>query len=802
MSDLVRAFETLSMDDVAIVGGKNASLGELVRELIPRGVSIPGGFAVTADAYRSVISHNRLGAAIVDAMAGLDLDDVIGLQARGRAVRALIQAAELPPDLVAAITEAYTLLSGTVKGGVDVAVRSSATAEDLPEASFAGQQETYLNVRGIGAVLDTTLRCMASLFTDRAISYREERGFGHMAVGLSVGIQRMVRSDLAGSGVIFTLDTETGFRDVVLITAAWGLGENVVQGAVTPDEYLVFKPTLATGHRPILQRRLGPKAMRMVYDEGGGRMTRNLPTTAEERGRFVLSDDEVLELARQACLVEEHYSARAGRPTPMDLEWAKDGLTGELFIVQARPETVHSQRVGVVFEQHVLKQTSEVLATGQAVGDKVAVGAVRVIRDVDDLHTFREGEILVAERTDPDWEPVMRIAAGIVTETGGRTCHAAIVSRELGVPAVVGAGQAADRLATGHVVTIDCATDDVGRVYEGALPFDVVRLDASDLERPRTHVMLNVGDPSQAFRLSRVPNDGVGLVRQEFIAGAHIGVHPMAAVRHPAVSAGVRRKIDELSAGWPDPRAFYVGRLAEGIGTIAAAFYPKPVIVRLSDFKSNEYRHLVGGEAFEGAEANPMIGYRGASRYRDPEFAEAFALECQALVRVREVFGFRNVKLMVPFCRTPAEGRDVLELLAVHGLQRGRDGLEVYVMCEIPSNALLAPAFAELFDGFSIGSNDLTQLTLGIDRDSERLAPLFDEQDPAVKALITMAIRGAHAAGRPIGICGQAPSDHPEFAAWLVEQGIDSVSLTADAVLATTRRILACEEDSQQAGGA
>jgi pyruvate,water dikinase len=677
---------------------------------------------------------------------------------------------------------------------LDVAVRSSATAEDLPDASFAGQQETYLNVRGPRALLDVCRRCFASLFTDRAISYRVDKGFDHFAVGLSIGIQRMVRSDLAASGVMFTLDTETGFRDVVLINASYGLGENVVQGSVNPDEYYVFKPTLGQGHRPILQKLIGSKEFKLVYDLGGGRMTKNVPVPPGDRARFAVGDDEILALARWACLIEDYYSARLGRPTPMDIEWAKDGHTGELFIVQARPETVQSRSRPEAIEVYRLRTRGPVLVTGRSVGEKIGRGPTRVVKSVHDLHQFRDGEVLVTDKTDPDWEPTMKKAAAIVTNRGGRTCHAAIVSRELGLPAVVGTERGTELLRDGQEVTVSCAEGDAGFVYEGLLDVEVRRQDVRELRRPRTKVMMNVANPEEAFRLSFIPNDGVGLAREEFIISTYIKVHPMALVDYARLDdPAARAEIDRLTAGYDDKTQFFVDKLAQGVAMIAAAFYPKDVIVRLSDFKTNEYANLIGGRAYEPTEENPMLGFRGASRYYSPRYRPGFALECRAMKRVRDEMGLTNVKLMVPFCRTVDEGRRVLAELEANGLRRGEGGLEVYVMCEIPSNVILAEQFAEVFDGFSIGSNDLTQLVLGEDRDSEIVAPLFDERDPAVTKMIAVAIARARAAGRKIGICGQGPSDHPELAAWLVGEGIDSISLNPDVAIATALRIAAVE---------
>jgi pyruvate,water dikinase len=790
----VRWFSEIGLADLAEVGGKNASLGELTRALVPRGVRVPEGFALTAQAYRDFISAAGLGKKIDEQLAGLDRHDVDDLRRRGLEIRQWMLAAPLPPPIEAAILASYRRLSNG-EAGVDVAVRSSATAEDLPDASFAGQQETYLNVRGSAALLEACRRCFASLFTDRAIAYRHDHGFASESLALSVGIQRMVRSDLAGSGVLFSIDTETGFRDVVLISAAWGLGESVVQGTVNPDEYLVFKPTLARGFRPILRRRLGSKEFKLVYESGGSKSTKSVPVPEADRAAFVLADDEILTLARWACAIEKHYSAARGVDTPMDVEWAKDGVTGELFVVQARPETVQSRRQAQILETYQLRETGAVLARGRAVGAKIGAGRVRRISAAAEMAGFQPGEVLVAEATDPDWEPVLKRAAAIVTNRGGRTCHAAIVARELGVPAVVGAAGAMEHLATGQEVTVSCAEGEEGRVYSGRLGFDVERVDLSSMPRPRTRILMNVGNPDEAFRLSLLPSDGVGLARLEFIILNAIPIHPMALVDYAKLDdPALRAEIDRVTRGYPDKEQFFVDRLAEGVAQIAAAFYPREVIVRLSDFKSNEYAHLLGGTRYEPAEENPMLGLRGASRYLHPRYRAGFALECRALRKVREAMGLTNVKLMVPFCRTAEEGRRVAEELARHGLVRGENGLELYVMCEIPSNVIRAADFAQVFDGFSIGSNDLTQLTLGVDRDSEELATLFDERDPAVLDLIALAIERAHAAGRKIGICGQAPSDHPEVAALLVKLGIDSLSLNPDSVLTTTLRVLEQEK--------
>jgi len=787
----VRWFDEIGLSDLPEVGGKNSSLGELTRALAPRGIRVPEGFALTASAYRDFLAASGLETTIAAALAGLDRHDVEDLRRRGLSIREAILAAPLPGAIEAAILEGYARLGRAVEGGVEVAVRSSATAEDLPDASFAGQQETYLNVRGPAALLAACRRCFASLFTDRAISYRLDRGYASERLALSVGVQRMVRSDLACSGVMFSIDTETGFRDVVLINAAYGLGESIVQGAVNPDEYVVFKTTLRRGFRPILRRRLGSKEFKVVYESGGSRGVRNVPVSEEERAAFALADDEILALARWACAIEEHYSGARGEATPMDIEWAKDGITGELFVVQARPETVQSRRPAQVLETYHLRETSPVLVRGRAVGERIGAGPARRIADARGMQAFQPGEVLVADTTDPDWEPIMKKAAAIVTNRGGRTCHAAIIARELGVPAIVGASGATEILSDAQPVTVCCAEGEEGRVYQGRLAFEVERVDVSGLARPRTRILMNVGNPDEAFRLSFLPSDGVGLARLEFILLNSIPIHPMALVEYESLEdRALRAEIDRLTRGYADKQQFFVDRLSEGVAQIAAAFHPREVIVRLSDFKSNEYAHLIGGARYEPAEENPMLGLRGASRYLHPRYREGFALECRALRRVREDMGLENVQLMVPFCRTAEEGRRVAEELARHGLVRGERGLELYVMCEIPSNVLRAADFAKVFDGFSIGSNDLTQLTLGVDRDSEQLAALFDERDPAVLDMIAMAVERAHAAGRKIGICGQAPSDHPEIVAFLVGLGIDSMSLNPDAVLKTTLRVL------------
>jgi pyruvate,water dikinase len=793
--ELVKWFEELGIEDVPSVGGKNASLGEMYRELAAKGVKVPNGFAVTADAYRAFLKEAKLDGTIRTILKDLDTHNLENLRQRGRQVRQAILGAVLPLELSEAITDAYDRLSGSHAEPLDVAVRSSATAEDLPDASFAGQQETYLNVQGHLALLEYCKRCFASLFTDRAISYRADKGFDHFKIALSIGVQRMVRSDLATSGVMFSIDTETGFRDAVLINAAYGLGENVVQGSVNPDEYYVFKPTLKQGHRPILQKILGTKEFKLVYDIGGGKMVKNLPVPPGERAKFAVTDEDILTLARWACTIEDHYSAKRGAPSPMDMEWAKDGLTGELFIVQARPETVQSLKKGQVLETYRLKQRGRVLVEGRSIGAKIAQGPVRVIKSVQQIHEFRGGEVLVTDKTDPDWEPVMKKAQAIVTNRGGRTCHAAIVSRELGLPAIVGTEHATDVLHDGQLVTVSCAEGDKGFVYEGKIPFHVEKLDVKEIRRPKTKIMMNVGNPQEAFGLSSIPNDGVGLAREEFIISTYIKVHPLALLEFDRLEdQALRAEINRVTAGYSDKAEFFVDKLAQGVAMIGAAFYPKDVIVRLSDFKSNEYADLIGGRRYEPQEENPMLGFRGASRYYDPRYREGFTLECRAMKQVRDVMGLTNVKLMVPFCRTVEEGRLVLAEMERHGLKRGEKGLEVYVMCEIPSNVILAEEFADIFDGFSIGSNDLTQLVLGVDRDSEIVAHLFDERNEAVKKMVAAVIKVAKAKGRKIGICGQAPSDYPEFAGFLVEQGVESMSLNPDAVIRTTMAVLEQEQ--------
>ena len=800
-TELTLEFAQISIQDVPRVGGKNASLGEMIQQLMPQGVRVPDGFATTAYAYRDFIYQAGLETQMRSLFKSLDLEDLTALRQCGRRVRDLILETPFPAALEAAITQAYLKLckdSGDDSYSLDVAVRSSATAEDLPEASFAGQQETYLNVHGAKGVLEACHKCFASLFTDRAISYRALRNFDHFDVAISVGVQRMVRSDQAAAGVMFSIDTETGFKDVTLITAAYGLGENVVQGAVIPDEYLVFKPTLAQGYRPILKKSLGSKEIKMVYDTGGTKLTKNVPVDKRHRQQYALTDDEILALARWASTIEAHYSTVRGTETPMDMEWAKDGLTGELFIVQARPETVQSQKSQAVLRSYRLQADITALrplTTGQAVGEMIGQGPARVIQSVKNIADFQPGEVLVTQRTDPDWEPIMKRAAAIVTDQGGRTCHAAIIAREMGIPAIVGSGNATTRIEPGQRVTVTCAAGKVGKVYSGLLPFTVEETAIGELPRTRTQILMNVGNPEEAFRLAAIPCDGVGLVRQEFIIANQIKVHPLALLHFDQLEDGPeKRAIAALTQSYLHKPDYFVEQLAQGVGTIAAAFYPKPVIIRLSDFKSNEYANLLGGKGFEPLEENPMLGWRGAARYTDSRYREAFALECNALKRVRHEMGLTNVIPMVPFCRTPAEGRGVLDEMARHGLVRGESGLQVYVMCEIPNNVILAEDFAQVFDGFSIGSNDLTQLTLGLDRDSALVAHLFDERSAGVKEIVRMAIERVKGAQRKIGICGQAPSDYPEFAQFLVEQGIDSISLNPDSVIATTLAIAAIEQ--------
>ncbi len=833
---LVMWLDELTIDDIAIAGGKNASLGEMIKNLSPLGINIPYGFVVTSTAYYRFIEYNGLDSAIRTALEGLNVKDVSDLSRRGYEVRELIKGGEFPPDLENLIKDYYHRLSEKYSThAVDVAVRSSATAEDLPDASFAGQQETYLNVVGAENVLTAIKNCFASLFTDRAISYRESFGFDHFKVGIAVGVQKMVRSDVGASGVMFTIDTESGFRDVVVINAIYGLGELIVQGMVTPDEYMVFKPTFQQGYSAIIEKKLGKKDRKMVYGTGEDR-TKIINVPISDQKKFTLEDEEILKLAEWAILIEKHYSERKGRWTPMDVEWAKDGILGELFIVQARPETVHSQRQSNIIKVYKIlepehERSQKRLIEGIAVGDKIATGRVRVLFDLKDAEDFKEGEVLVTDITDPDWEPIMKKASAIVTNRGGRTAHAAIVARELGIPAVVGTGRATEVLKEGQDVTVSCSEGETGYVYEGALKFDVEEINVEEFPRPKTRIMMNVGNPESAFRHASIPNDGVGLAREEFIIANYIKIHPLALIHYDDIkelynklsslglvdergfapfraiyahangalkeklakgkekrNINLKRLLDDIDRytfGYDDKITYYVKKLSYGIAKISSAFYPNPVIVRFSDFKSNEYANLIGGQLFEPDEENPMIGWRGASRYYSPVFREAFAMECQAILRVRNKMGLTNTKVMIPFCRTPEEGERVLEVMESAGLKKGENGLEVYVMAELPSNVVLADVFADIFDGFSIGSNDLTQLTLGIDRDSGLVAHLYDERNEAVKRFISQIIRTAREKGKKIGICGQAPSDFLDFAEFLVEQGIDSISLNPDSVLRT-----------------
>jgi pyruvate, water dikinase len=788
--EYVRFFEEVGIDDVPSVGGKNASLGEMYRELSDDGVRVPNGFAITADAYHYMLKAAGAIEPLRDALEGLGEGDVTDLARRGKRAREIVYGAGLPDDLVDEIITGYRRLQEQYGEDVSLAVRSSATAEDLPTASFAGQHETYLNIKGEESLLDACRRCFASLWLDRAIHYRVDQGFDHFGVGLSIGVMKMVRSDLAGSGVFFSLDTESGFRDVVFIEGAYGLGENVVQGAVDPDEFYVHKPTFEAGHRAVLRRLLGDKAVKMVFVEGEIKQTvRNIPTPKADRERYCITDEDVLEIADYAIKIERHY----GRP--MDMEWAKDGVDGKIYVVQARPETVASRRKPTTLETYTLGDgRGEVLVEGRSVGEKIAAGAARLITDVAHLNEFQPGEVLVSDTTTPDWEPVMKTASAIVTNRGGRTCHAAIVARELGVPAVVGTGNGTSSMRDGQVVTVSCAEGDSGKVYSGEVPFEVESTEVSDISRPRTKVMINLGNPDLAFKTSFLPNDGVGLARMEFIISESIKAHPLALV-HPerVTDPQAREIIDRLTWLYPDGETFFVERLSEGIGTIAAAFWPKPVVVRMSDFKTNEYASLVGGADFEPDEENPMLGFRGASRYAHPAYEEGFALECRAMNRVREEMGFTNVVLMIPFVRRVDEARRVLERMAELGLRRGENGLEVYAMCEIPNNVLLIDRFAELFDGFSIGSNDLTQLTLGVDRDSAIVAFDYDERDEGVKEMLRLAVEGCARNRIHSGLCGQAPSDYPDMAEYLVELGIDSISLNPDTVIKTTQQILELE---------
>jgi len=789
-------FKDLTIEDVPLVGGKNASLGEMYRELTKKGVRIPNGFAITANAYRYFIEEAGIKEKIKKILSDLNTHDMRNLSERGEKVRDAILSGEFPKDLEQEIIKNYELLCKHYKiKNVDVAVRSSATAEDLPDASFAGQQETFLNIKGHRALIESCKKCFASLFTNRAISYRVDKGFDHFNIALSIGVQKMVRSDLACSGVMFSIDTESGFKDAVFITSSYGLGENIVLGVVNPDEYYVHKPTLKQGFKPIISRKIGDKLVKLIYSHEGTKSTKNVSVDPDDRKKFSLKDEEVLELAKWACIVEDHYSEKAKKFKPMDMEWAKDGQTGKLFIVQARPETVMSQKDNNILEEYVLKQKGKLIVEGGSVGSKIGVGKANVIKDVSGIHSFKKGEILVTDMTDPDWEPIMKIASAIVTNRGGRTCHAAIISRELGIPCVVGTNKGTEKIKKGQNITVSCAEGERGHVYEGILKFSIEKHDLKELAKTKTKIMMNIGAPDQAFEQSFTPNDGVGLAREEFIINSNIKIHPMALINYKKLPEGkVKEEIDELTQGYKNKEEFFIDKLAEGIGMIAAAFYPKDVIVRTSDFKTNEYANLIGGKEYEPKEENPMIGWRGASRYYKKEYKEGFVLECKAFKKVREEFGLKNVKIMIPFCRTVDEGKKVLKIMEENGLKRGKNELEVYVMCEIPANVILCDQFSEIFDGFSIGSNDLTQLVLGLDRDSSIVADIYDERNEAVKRFIAEVIKKCKQYHRKIGICGQAPSDFPDFAQFLVECGIDSISLNPDTVIKTKIAIAETEK--------
>ena len=789
-------FDEIGIEDVSLVGGKNASLGEMYRNLTKKGVAIPNGFAITAYAYRYLIEYAGIGNQIRKALKGLNTHNVKDLAKRGRIVRELIRTAKFPEELEHDIVTAYKKMCSQYKDAhLDVAVRSSATAEDLPDASFAGQQETYLNIRGHHSLLNACKDCFASLFTNRAISYRVDKNFDHFDVALSIVVQKMVRSDKACSGVIFSIDTESGFENVVFITGAYGLGETVVQGAVNPDEYYVFKPTLRQGYDSIVSKKVGRKKIKMIYSNDSKHPTKIVNVPEEERNRFVLSDTEIVQLARWTMIIEDHYSKKRGRFTPMDIEWAKDGKSNKIFIVQARPETVQSQKDKTEYKEYILKGKGQVIAVGKSVGGKIGSGKANVIKDVKDISKFRKGEVLVTDMTDPDWEPIMKIASAIVTNRGGRTCHAAIISRELGIPCVVGTSDGTHTIKSGKNVTVSCAAGDEGYVYEGLLKYDVKVTDLKNFPHTKTKVMLNVGNPEQAFSLTSLPNSGVGLAREEFIINSYIKIHPNALIDYKTLKdKQLKKQIDELTYGYTNKTEFFIEQLAFGIARIGSAFYPHDVIVRMSDFKSNEYANLIGGKLYEPVEDNPMIGWRGASRYYDKRFAKAFGLECKAIKRVRDEMGLTNVKVMIPFCRTVEEGKAVQAEMAKYGLKRGKNKLEIYVMCEIPSNVILVDEFSKIFDGFSIGTNDLTQLLLGLDRDSELVAHIYDERNPAVKTFVKQVIEGAKRNKRKIGICGQAPSDYPEFAQFLVECGIDSISLIPDTVVKTTLKIAEMEQ--------
>jgi pyruvate, water dikinase len=790
-------FDQLEIDDVPLVGGKNASLGEMYKNLTDKGVKVPNGFAVTAYAYHYLLDKSGIRDKIKEILSDLDTHDMKNLAERGQKVRKVIVDAEFPDELKEVIIKAYEHLCKQYNHGkeVDVAVRSSATAEDLPDASFAGQQETYLNINGPNALIEACKKCFASLFTNRAISYRVDKGFDHFSIGLSIGIQKMVRSDLACSGVMFSIDTESGFKDAAFITASYGLGENIVLGVVNPDEFYVFKPTLKDGFKSIISRTLGTKTKKMIYNVHGNHPTKNVNVPPEDSKRFCISDDDVLQLAKWAVIIEDHYSKKAGHLKPMDMEWAKDGESGQLFIVQARPETVHSQKDVNVLKKYVLKGKGDVIIPGKSVGELIGQGEANVLRDVRDIHSFKKGQVLVTDMTDPDWEPIMKIASAIVTNRGGRTCHAAIISRELGIPCVVGTLNGTEKIKQGKKITVDCSQGAQGYVYDGMIPFEIEETNLENLPKTKTKIMMNLGNPEQAFETSFIPNEGVGLAREEFIINSWIKIHPKALLHFDKLEdKKAKKQIEELTYGYKDKTQFFVDKLAEGIALIGAAFYPKKVIVRLSDFKSNEYANLIGGKQFEPVEDNPMIGWRGASRYYSEDYKEAFSLECQSMLKVRNEFGLTNVQVMIPFPRTVEEGKQVIKTMAEYGLKQGENGLKVIGMCEIPSNVILADQFLDVFDGFSIGTNDLTQLTLGVDRDSALVAHVYDERNEAVKILVKQVIEVANKKKKYIGICGQAPSDYVEFAEFVVKCGIQTMSLNPDTVIKTTLAIAKLEK--------
>ncbi len=787
-------FDQLGIEDVGLVGGKNASLGEMYKNLTPKGIKIPNGFAITAHAYRCLLEKSGIEQQIRDTLKDLDTKDIHNLMTRGKKVRNIILNAEFPQELKDCIKEAYSHLCIQYGQDTDVAVRSSATAEDLPDASFAGQQETFLNITGPEMLIEACKKCFASLFTNRAISYRQDKNFDHFTIALSIGVQKMVRSDLATSGVMFSIDTESGFQNAVFITGSYGLGENVVLGAVNPDEYYVFKPTLKKGKKAIISKTIGSKEIKMIYTKDGSKPTKNIKVPEPDQKRFCLSDKEIITLAKYATAIEDHYSKKAGHFKPMDMEWAKDGNTGELFIVQARPETVHSQKDKNKIKKYILKEQGKIIIKGESVGELIGAGQSNIIMDVHGITQFKKGQVLVTDMTDPDWEPIMKIASAIVTNRGGRTCHAAIISRELGIPCVVGTIDGTKAIKNKQDITVSCASGEVGYVYNGKLKYVIDEVNLAKIPSTKTKIMMNLATPSQAFEMSFIPNEGVGLAREEFIINSYIRIHPLALMNYNKIKKDPKnteliKQIDDITQGYTDKKEFFIEKLAHGIATIAAAFYPKDVIVRLSDFKSNEYANLIGGTLYEPTEDNPMIGWRGASRYYSDKYRDAFGLECKALKRVRDDMGLTNVKIMIPFCRTVEEGKKVLAEMEKHNLKRGKNSLEVYVMCEIPSNVILVDEFSKIFDGFSIGSNDLTQLTLGLDRDSELVSHIYDERNEAVKKLITQVIVGAKRNKRKIGICGQAPSDFPDFAEFLVEQHIDSISLNPDTVIKTRLKI-------------